>query len=73
MNAKPSENIIRTAVRGDPLAIQTILRYYRNYIFRLSTYTAHDEYGNTVPIVDMDTVEELEDALISGILGFSVA
>lgn len=64
---------IKKAHGGDPLAIQTILRHYRPYITSLATFTLFDEHGNVYHAIDPEAFDEIENALITGILDFELA
>ncbi len=67
------ESVIAAAVQGDPIAIQTVLRHYRGYIEKLSSCVLYDAYGNAFISVNPDVEEQLENALITGILQFRPA
>lgn len=65
--------VIVEAIAGDPIAIQSVLHHYRKYISTLSTYGYNDDFGNTHVTVDRDVYDEVEIALITGILDFELA
>lgn len=62
--------IILAASRGDPDAINEVLRHYEGYIARLSTRQFNDERGNAYYFVDETIRRRLEIKLIAGILAF---
>ena len=61
------------AVQGDSIAIQKILCHYRAYMMRLSTYSVFDQDGKETNAFDKEVFDELEIALITGILKFKIA
>lgn len=65
--------VIAAAVQGDPMAIQTVLRHYRGYIEKLSSCVLYDACGNVFVSINPDVKEQLENALITGILQFKPA
>lgn len=74
-NSKPHSRLlpyatIRAASKGDPDAVNAVLRHYEGYITRLAMRQLHDEYGNTYLCVDEAMRRRLEIKLITGILSF---
>ena len=64
--------VIAAAVRGDPNAVNTVIRHYSGYIAALSTRTSYDAHGCPHSQVDEDLRRRLETKLIISILGFDL-
>ena len=60
------------AVRGDPEAVNQVVRHYSGYIAALSTRTSYDLDGFPRPQVDEDLRRRLETKLIISIRGFDL-
>ncbi len=65
--------IIVTAVRGDPAAMQAVLQHYSGYIAALSMRTSYDNDGKPHTCVDEDLRCRLERKLIITILDFDLS
>lgn len=55
----PYETIV-AATNGDIDAMQTIIRHYEPYIKYFSQRHYHDDYGNTITIIDDDIRQQIE-------------
>ncbi len=64
--------VIAAAVRGDPEAVNLVIRHYSGYIAALATRTYHDEYGYPHSEVDEELRRRLETKLIIAILDFDL-
>ena len=65
--------IIAAAVRGEPDAVNTVIRHYSGYIAALSTRTSYGPDGYPRPQVDEDLRGRLEAKLIISILDFDLS
>lgn len=63
---------IAAAVRGDPEAVNMVIRHYSGYIAALATRTSYDAHGNPYSQVDEDLRRRLETKLIISILSFDL-
>lgn len=64
--------VIAAAVRGEPDAVNTVIRHYSGYIAALSTRTSYDAHGCPHSQVDEDLRRRLETKLIIAILAFNL-
>lgn len=64
--------VIAAAVRGEPDAVNTVIRHYSGYIAALSTRTSYDAHGCPHSQVDEDLRRRLETKLIIAILAFDL-
>lgn len=64
--------IIAAAVRGEPDAVNAVVRHYSGYIAALSTRTSYDAHGCPRSQVDEDLRRRLETKLIIAILSFDL-
>ncbi|MDO5401162.1 MAG: helix-turn-helix domain-containing protein [Eubacteriales bacterium] len=64
--------VIAAAVRGDPVAVDMVIRHYSGYIAALATRTSYDAHGNPYSQVDEDLRRRLETKLIISILSFDL-
>ena len=60
------------AVRGEPDAVNTVIRHYSGYIAALSTRTSYDVHGCPYSYVDEELRRRLETKLIIAILDFDL-
>ena len=65
--------VIAAAVRGEPDAVNTVIRHYSGYIAALSTRTSYDKNGFPHSLVDEDMRRRLETKLIISILNFDLS
>jgi hypothetical protein len=65
-------HVIKKAISGDVIAINTVLEHYEGYITKLCTQQLYDEYGNPHMVVDNDMREFLRTKLITKILDFKI-
>lgn len=63
---------IAAAVRGEPEAVNLVIRHYSGYIAALSTRTSYDVHGCPHSQVDEDLRRRLETKLIIAILSFDL-
>lgn len=77
-NATRTENglvpypIIAAAVRGEPDAVNVVIRHYSGYIAACSTRASYDSFGNLSFQVDEELRRRLETKLIVAILDFDL-
>lgn len=64
--------MIAAAVRGEPDAVNAVVRHYSGYIAALSTRTSYDAHGRPHSQVDEDLRRRLETKLIIAILSFDL-
>ena len=64
--------VIAAAVRGEPDAVNTVIRHYSGYVAALSTRTSYDAHGCPHSQVDEDLRRRLETKLIVSILSFDL-
>ena len=64
--------VITAAVRGEPDAVNTVIRHYSGYIAALSTRTSYDIHGCPYSYVDEELRRRLETKLIIAILDFDL-
>lgn len=64
--------VIAAATRGDPDAINRVVRHYSGYIAALSMRTGYDAQGIPRTQVDEDLRQRLETKLIVSILRFEL-
>ena len=65
--------VIAAAVRGEPDAVNTVIRHYSGYIAALSTRTSYDVHGCSYPYPQVDEdLRRLETKLIIAILDFDL-
>ena len=64
--------VIAAAGRGDPVAVDMVIRHYSGYIAALATRTSYDAHGNPYSQVDEDLRRRLETKLILSILRFDL-
>ena len=62
--------IIAAAVRGEPDAVNTVIRHYSGYIAALSKRTIRDKRGFSQFQMDIDLFRRLERKLLIAILQF---
>ena len=67
------DDIIKSAVIGDILALESILKSYDLYINHLATESYCNEYGEQYSITDQTICDELKNHLIECILKFKIA
>ena len=60
--------VIAAAVRGDPEAVNLVIRHYSGYIATLATRTSHDKNGYSCSQVDEELRRRLDTKLIIAIL-----
>jgi hypothetical protein len=65
--------VIQCATKGDVIAINTVINYYRGYINKLSTKQLFDAEGNANICLDEELSRRLETKLITRMLSFRVA
>ena len=65
--------VIAAAVRGEPDAVNMVVRHYSGYIAALSTRTSYGPDGYPRPQVDEDLRGRLEAKLIISILDFDLS
>lgn len=64
--------VIAAAVRGEPDAVNTVIRHYSGYIAALSTRTSYGAFGCPHSQVDEELRRRLETKLITAILNFDL-
>ncbi len=64
--------VIAAAVRGEPEAVNLVIRHYSGYIAALATRTSYDKQGYPHTKVDEDLRRRLETKLIISILDFDL-
>ena len=64
--------IIAAAVRGEPDAVNTVIRHYSGYIAAMSVRKSYDKNGNVCFTVDEDIRRRLETKLTIAILTFDL-
>ena len=64
--------VIAAAVRGEPEAVNAVVRFYSGYIAALSTRTSYDAFGCPHSQVDEELRRRLETKLIIAILDFDL-
>ena len=64
--------IIAAAVRGEPDAVNTVIRHYSGYIAALSMRRGYDQNGNPCLAVDEEIRRRIETKLIIAILSFDL-
>ncbi len=64
--------VIAAAVRGDPDAVNQVIRHYSGYIAALATRTSYDKNGNPHTDIDEDLRRRMETKLIIAILDFDL-
>lgn len=67
----PFETIC-AAVAGDALALQQVLKHYKNYIYKLCQCTYIDPNGTVHYYLDEELKQELEATLLERILRFKI-
>lgn len=75
MDKKPkyiSFPMIVSAVNGDDIAIQEILRVYDSYISKLSLRKFYDECGNVYMVIDSELKGRIQVAVMDMIANFEV-
>lgn len=74
MNKRKTEKItydvIEEAIKGDVIAINTILEQYEPLINKFATIQAKDDYGNPYWMVNTELKQNLQTKLITSILKF---
>ena len=65
--------VIAAAVRGEPDAVNMVVRHYSGYIAALSTRTIYDAHGCPYSYVDEELRRRLETKLIITILDFDLS
>lgn len=68
----PPFEMIKAAVGGDIVAINSIIDHYQGYITSLSVRKMYDEYGQVHYCVDETLRRRLETKLITVILKFKI-
>lgn len=64
--------VIAAAVRGEPDAVNTVIRHYSSYIAALSTRTSYDAHGYLHSCVDEELCHRLETKLMTVIPDFDL-
>ena len=64
--------VIAAAVRGEPDAVNMVVRHYSGYIAAMSVRKSYDQKGNLCFVVDEDVRRRLETKLTIAILGFDL-
>ena len=64
--------VIAAAVRGEPEAVNTVVRHYSGYIAALSARTSYDALGCPHSQVDEELRRRLETKLAAAILDFDL-
>ncbi len=64
--------VIAAAVRGEPEAVNLVIRHYSGYIAALATRTSYDKNGNPHTDIDEDLRRRMETKLIIAILDFDL-
>ena len=59
-----SYQTIVAAQKGDPDAMREILQHYAPYIKHFSQRHYHDDYGNTITLIDDDIQQQIEMKLM---------
>lgn len=75
MDKKPkyiSFAVIVSAVNGDDIAIQEILRVYDSYISKLSLRKFYDEYGSVYMVVDSELKGRIQAEVMEMIANFEI-
>lgn len=65
-------SVIAAAVRGEPDAVNTVIRHYFGYIAALSTRTSYDLHGCLYSYVDEELRRRLETKLMAVIPDFDL-
>ena len=69
---KLPDDIIKSAVIGDILAIESVLKSYDLYINHLAAESYYNEYGEQYSTIDQTICDELRSHLIECILKFKI-
>ncbi len=64
--------VIIAATKGDPEAMNIVVKHYDNYIASLSMRKLRDERGNTYWGIDEDIRDRLRSRLMRAVLTFTV-
>ena len=64
--------VIIAATKGDPEAMNIVVKHYDSYIASLSMRKLRDERGNTYYGIDEDIRDRLRSHLIRAVLSFKV-
>lgn len=64
--------VIIAATKGDPEAMNIVVKHYDSYIASLSMRKLRDERGNTYWGIDEDIRDRLRSRLIRAVLTFTV-
>ena len=67
---KIAYDVIEKAIKGDVIAINTIVNQYEPLINKLATVQAKDDYGNPYWMVNAELKQNLQTKLITSILKF---
>lgn len=59
---------ILDTTKGDPLAMEKVLKHFKGYMITLSTRKLTDEFGNTYSYVDSNIYRRLEIKLITAVV-----
>ena len=59
-----SYQTIVAAQKGDPDAMREMLQHYAPYIKHFSQRHYHDDYGNTITLIDDDIRQQIEGSLV---------
>lgn len=62
--------VIIAATKGDPEAMNIVVRHYESYMLSLSMRKLRDERGNSFYGVDQDIYDRLRSRLIRAVLDF---
>ena len=62
--------VIIAATKGDPEAMNIVIRHYESYMSYLSVRKLRDERGNTFYGIDGDIYDRLRSRLIRAVLDF---
>ena len=62
--------VIIAATKGDPEAMNIVIRHYESYMSYLSVRKLRDERGNTIYGIDGDIYDRLRSRLIRAVLDF---
>lgn len=68
----PSFSVISSAVDGNEVAIQKVLKHYDAYISKACLRPLYDEYGNIYLAVDMELKGRVRSAIMQMVMNFSI-
>ena len=67
-NGRIAYETIRAAKRGDPEAVQEILRHYERYILRFCGRTVYDEEGVPHKVIDENRRKQIEAEYVAALI-----